>query len=168
VACPNGDGKLSSIAATELPPASTAAANAGANAGKELNAAAVAPPPKKRAKAGSARPDALSSEAVATTVTTGSQEDGAATATPEAGCSPGEAAAPTPKGSGGSDAAQPGADEPIAFQQENPKRVGTNGWTRYEKYKTAKTGKEALALGAAKGDLMYDWKKGFFKRVLPS
>eukprot|EP00929_Paragymnodinium_shiwhaense_P053642 TRINITY_DN26869_c0_g1_i4.p1 TRINITY_DN26869_c0_g1~~TRINITY_DN26869_c0_g1_i4.p1 ORF type:complete len:243 (+),score=46.82 TRINITY_DN26869_c0_g1_i4:239-967(+) len=59
----------------------------------------------------------------------------------------------------------PQAEEAIAYEQENPKQVGTAGWERYEKYKSARTPTEALALGAAKGDLKHDWKKGFYKRV---
>eukprot|EP00933_Yihiella_yeosuensis_P069681 TRINITY_DN7649_c0_g1_i1.p1 TRINITY_DN7649_c0_g1~~TRINITY_DN7649_c0_g1_i1.p1 ORF type:complete len:269 (+),score=59.41 TRINITY_DN7649_c0_g1_i1:116-922(+) len=60
--------------------------------------------------------------------------------------------------------AQPGDDEPILFVQENPKRSGSTSWDRYEAYKKGKTVKEAMQLGAAKGDILHDWKKGFFHR----
>jgi len=55
-------------------------------------------------------------------------------------------------------------NEPIAFVQTNPKTKGKTSWDRYEKYKAARTPKEALSLGAAKGDLLHDFKKGFMKR----
>eukprot|EP00440_Ansanella_granifera_P024189 gb/GFBE01026275.1/.p1 GENE.gb/GFBE01026275.1/~~gb/GFBE01026275.1/.p1 ORF type:complete len:309 (+),score=77.89 gb/GFBE01026275.1/:1-927(+) len=58
----------------------------------------------------------------------------------------------------------PGPDEPIEFSQTNPKKAGGSSWDRYEAYKKANTVKEALDLGAAKGDIAYDWKRGFFKR----
>ncbi|CAK9028019.1 Poly(A) RNA polymerase GLD2-A [Durusdinium trenchii] len=61
--------------------------------------------------------------------------------------------------------APPGLDEPIEFLQVNPKKAGSTSFDRYEKYKMGKTVREALALGAAKGDIAYDWPKGFFKRV---
>lgn len=57
----------------------------------------------------------------------------------------------------------PGLDEPIEYLQENPKKVGTAGHDRYEKYKGAKTFTEALSLGSAKGDLKHDWMKGYIK-----
>lgn len=69
------------------------------------------------------------------------------------------------KGSGGEKTSAPGLEEPIQFLQTNPKKAGGTSFHRYEKYKHAKTVKEALALGAAKGDIAYDWKQGFFKRV---
>ncbi|CAJ1344449.1 unnamed protein product, partial [Effrenium voratum] len=58
----------------------------------------------------------------------------------------------------------PGFEEPIEFLQTNPKKAGATSFDRYEKYKMAKTIKQALALGAAKGDIQYDWKKGYFKK----
>ena len=61
--------------------------------------------------------------------------------------------------------AQPDFDDPIEFVQTNPKKVGGTAFHRYEKYKAAKTVKEALSLGAAKGDVLYDWAKGFIKRL---
>lgn len=69
------------------------------------------------------------------------------------------------KGSGGEKTSAPGLEEPIQFLQTNPKKAGGTSFHRYEKYKHAKTVKEALGLGAAKGDIAYDWKQGFFKRV---
>eukprot|EP00440_Ansanella_granifera_P056102 gb/GFBE01060806.1/.p1 GENE.gb/GFBE01060806.1/~~gb/GFBE01060806.1/.p1 ORF type:complete len:281 (+),score=63.49 gb/GFBE01060806.1/:1-843(+) len=57
-----------------------------------------------------------------------------------------------------------GDDEHIVFQQENPRKAGTQTWSRYEKYKVAKTLREALSLGAARGDLKGDLEKGLCKR----
>jgi hypothetical protein len=54
--------------------------------------------------------------------------------------------------------------EPIKFDQTNPKRAGTDACDRYEKYKSAKTIREAMALGAAKGDISNDVSRGFCKR----
>lgn len=59
----------------------------------------------------------------------------------------------------------PANEAQIVYQQENPKKAGTAGWTRYESYKAACTLDEALTLGAAKGDLTHDWKKGFIRRA---
>eukprot|EP00913_Durusdinium_trenchii_P020057 g18849.t2 len=58
----------------------------------------------------------------------------------------------------------PGDDEPVVFQADNPKRSGTTAYERYEKYKSAKTITEALEKGAARGDIINDFKKGFFGR----
>jgi len=55
--------------------------------------------------------------------------------------------------------------DPVKFEQTNPKKAGTSAWDRYEKYKVAKTRSEALALGAAKGDISHDISKGFCKRT---
>jgi len=54
-------------------------------------------------------------------------------------------------------------DEPIVFQSDNPKRAGSAPHERYEKYKVAKTRREALQLGASRSDISYDFKKGFLK-----
>lgn len=62
-------------------------------------------------------------------------------------------------------AGAPTGEETVVYNQDNPKKVGTEGWTRYEKYKVATTPNEALSLGSAKGDLKHDWMKGFYKRV---
>lgn len=55
-------------------------------------------------------------------------------------------------------------DEPVTFQARNPKKAGTASAERYDKYKVAKTRREAMQLGASKGDLQHDFKKGFMKR----
>eukprot|EP00931_Biecheleriopsis_adriatica_P018440 TRINITY_DN12928_c0_g1_i1.p1 TRINITY_DN12928_c0_g1~~TRINITY_DN12928_c0_g1_i1.p1 ORF type:complete len:292 (-),score=79.17 TRINITY_DN12928_c0_g1_i1:29-904(-) len=68
------------------------------------------------------------------------------------------------EGFGANDGDLPNPDEAIVFCQTNPKKAGGTAWDRYESYKKAKTVKEAMELGAAKGDIAYDWKKGFFKR----
>lgn len=72
---------------------------------------------------------------------------------------------PKAKAATGKDSSRPEGDERILFVQENPKRPATSSHARYEKYKRAKTPKEALKLGAAPGDLVHDWSKGLFKRA---
>jgi hypothetical protein len=52
-------------------------------------------------------------------------------------------------------------DEPIEFDLTNPKRAGTGAHERYEKYKKAKTRREAIRLGASLADIKHDLKKGF-------
>jgi len=52
-------------------------------------------------------------------------------------------------------------DEPIEFDLTNPKRAGTGAHERYEKYKKAKTRREAIRLGASQADIKHDLKKGF-------
>lgn len=58
-----------------------------------------------------------------------------------------------------------GEDDAIEFLQDNPKKAGNSSYDRYEKYKVARTVREALALGAAKGDIVHDAKRGFLKRL---
>lgn len=64
------------------------------------------------------------------------------------------------KDSGGSN-----DDDPIVFLSDNPKRPGTATYERYEKYKGAKTRREAMQLGASRADIVHDFKKGFFKKA---
>jgi len=52
-------------------------------------------------------------------------------------------------------------DRALRIQQENPKKAGSSAWRRYEKYKKAKTVKQFLKLGAVKGDLHFDMKRGY-------
>merc|ERR1712048_465271 len=59
----------------------------------------------------------------------------------------------------------PTGDEPIKFDQRNPKGFGSDAYNRYERYKRARTVEEALALGAKKGDIKHDFKKGFCSRI---
>jgi len=59
----------------------------------------------------------------------------------------------------------PGLSEKVRYVQSNPKRQGSAGWSRFEGYKSATTPQEALNLGAAKGDMLYDWKKGYYCRA---
>ena len=49
----------------------------------------------------------------------------------------------------------------IAYDQENPKRPGTNSHFRYEAYKRATSGAAFLALGGTLADLRYDLGRGF-------
>ncbi|CAE7490510.1 papd4-a [Symbiodinium natans] len=58
----------------------------------------------------------------------------------------------------------PGPDDPIEFLQQNPKKAGGKGFDRYEKYKSARTITEAMSLGAAKGDIQFDWQRGWLRR----
>jgi hypothetical protein len=75
-----------------------------------------------------------------------------------------DAAALTKKaGRGAASATVPSGDDPIVFVQTNPKRQGTTSHARYEKYKHAKTPNEALTMGCTKGDLSYDFGKGYYK-----
>lgn len=67
-------------------------------------------------------------------------------------------------GGEGNEGPPPGDNDSIEYQQNNPKQAGKGGWERYEKYKKAKTIKEALELGAVRGDIKYDWQRGFYKR----
>lgn len=62
--------------------------------------------------------------------------------------------------------AVPTGDDPIEYVQPNPKRAGTASGDRYALYMTARTVNEALALGAAPGDIPHDFKKGLLKRRL--
>lgn len=59
----------------------------------------------------------------------------------------------------------PGPNDRIRYRKQNPKKSGSLAFARYEKYKSARSPKEALQLGAASGDLSYDWRHGFFWRV---
>jgi len=58
----------------------------------------------------------------------------------------------------------PSPHEEIEFVQQNPKKAGGKGFDRYELYKKAKTIAEAMALGAAKGDILFDWERKWFRR----
>eukprot|EP00927_Polykrikos_kofoidii_P064885 TRINITY_DN606_c0_g2_i1.p1 TRINITY_DN606_c0_g2~~TRINITY_DN606_c0_g2_i1.p1 ORF type:complete len:289 (+),score=59.91 TRINITY_DN606_c0_g2_i1:72-869(+) len=58
----------------------------------------------------------------------------------------------------------PEGDEAVVFQKPNPKRPGTAAFARYGKYMKAKTVKMAFKLGAARGDIEFDFKKGFLTR----
>lgn len=60
----------------------------------------------------------------------------------------------------------PGEGATIEFQQENPKKINSKPWLRYEKYKAARTLQEARDLGAAPGDLRHDCDKGFLSELL--
>lgn len=47
-------------------------------------------------------------------------------------------------------------DRPVRFTQANPRRAGTRGARRYEAYKVATTIREAMQLGAQRGDIVTD------------
>lgn len=59
----------------------------------------------------------------------------------------------------------PGEDDPIEFDVVNKKRMGSAAWERFEKYKQAKTMRQALELGAARGDIKYDLKSGLCRKL---
>ena len=50
---------------------------------------------------------------------------------------------------------------PIAVRQRNPKQANTVSFSRYERYKHAKTRGEFGALGGTAADFRHDAKKGF-------
>ena len=50
---------------------------------------------------------------------------------------------------------------PIAVRQRNPKQANTVSFSRYERYKHAKTRGEFGALGGTAADFKTDVKKGF-------
>jgi len=58
----------------------------------------------------------------------------------------------------------PTGDDPIEFEDPNPKNATSASGLRYAKYMKAKTVQEALKLGAAKGDIAHDFKKGYLRR----
>merc|ERR1712136_22670 len=104
-------------------------------------------------------------KAEATPSTKASSRSESTPAAPKAKAAP----APSPPAAksattGGSDGPMPGDEEPIV-EQENPKKKGAAAHIRYEKYKAAKTPREAMALGASKGDVGHDFKKGFMRRA---
>ena len=51
------------------------------------------------------------------------------------------------------------------LQQNNPKKVGTKAWERFEKYKHATTIGEANEKGANWQDVSSDFEKGFLRLV---
>lgn len=59
----------------------------------------------------------------------------------------------------------PTGDDRIIFEDPNPKNPSSASGQRYAKYMKAKTVAEALALGAAPGDIKHDYAKGFIRRA---
>jgi hypothetical protein len=66
--------------------------------------------------------------------------------------------------SGAADGRCPTGDDPVTFQNPNPKRTSSKSGERYEKYMKAKTVNEAIRLGACQGDIKFDWNNGYMKR----
>lgn len=58
----------------------------------------------------------------------------------------------------------PSGDDAIVYESPNPKNASSSSGIRYAAYMSAKTVKEALALGAAPGDIAHDYKKGLLRR----
>ena len=52
---------------------------------------------------------------------------------------------------------------PIQFAKDNPKKVGSKAWDRYEQYKNANSIAQALEKKAGWQDLTADFEKGFLK-----
>ena len=55
----------------------------------------------------------------------------------------------------------------IMFQDQNPKKGGSNAWGRYDKYKKCTSIGEATAAGANWQDLSSDFEKGYMKFSIP-
>lgn len=91
----------------------------------------------------------------------------AATGLPATPPAPPEPAAAAPAQAGAPLRQRPdiiGLDDPIEFAPLNPKQVGSIAYKRYEKYKAARTAREALAHGALTHDINFDLKQGYCKR----
>ena len=56
-------------------------------------------------------------------------------------------------------------DSRIRYIQNNPKRVNSSSYERYEHYKHARTITEALELGATRGDVKWDLSHGYISRL---
>jgi len=54
-------------------------------------------------------------------------------------------------------------EAPIAYLSPNPKRMGGMSRLRYFKYSKASTIREALELGASRGDIVHDYRRGFIR-----
>jgi len=55
-------------------------------------------------------------------------------------------------------------DTKITFNvKKNPKREGSKSHSRFQKYMGSKTVSEYLERSGTKGDLKYDWEKGFIQ-----
>eukprot|EP00747_Dinoflagellata_sp_TGD_P183793 gnl/TRDRNA2_/TRDRNA2_38940_c0_seq1.p1 gnl/TRDRNA2_/TRDRNA2_38940_c0~~gnl/TRDRNA2_/TRDRNA2_38940_c0_seq1.p1 ORF type:complete len:302 (-),score=84.01 gnl/TRDRNA2_/TRDRNA2_38940_c0_seq1:58-963(-) len=132
----------------------------------EAKAKASAPAPKASAKAAASAANSAAPKAKAAAAK--AKAAASKPASPEAKASA-KAAGAAAKASAAKPAAGTGkvpqGDERIVFEQENPKRPGSQSYTRYDKYKKAKTPDEALRLGAAEGDLKFDWSRGYYKRA---
>jgi hypothetical protein len=70
---------------------------------------------------------------------------------------------PHAQGFEGSPINQPTRDATIAFQQVNPKRAGSKGHGRYEKYKASCTHGTFRDLGGTAGDWRWDYSRGYVK-----
>lgn len=56
-------------------------------------------------------------------------------------------------------------DEDIRVIQDNPKRLGTKAYERYQKYRLAKTKKEFLEFGGTMADFKHDLKKYYISII---
>mmetsp|Transcript_101911 Transcript_101911/g.161102 ORF Transcript_101911/g.161102 Transcript_101911/m.161102 type:complete len:162 (+) Transcript_101911:51-536(+) len=54
-----------------------------------------------------------------------------------------------------------GDDTVVEFQMDNPKKIGSEAWERYESYKMCTTIREAKKDGATSSDLKQDLKNGY-------
>ena len=58
-------------------------------------------------------------------------------------------------------------EEPISFEQENPKKEGSSSWDRYEVYKGATTMGELWQGKHNTGDLSWDYQRGYMRFTNP-
>jgi len=149
-------------AATATPAPATAEAKEPGTAAPAAEATSTASPeaPSKRAR--TARP---SPEAPPKAPDPKPSPKPASKATKEPPPATSKEKAVKPLGGGGGNVGPLKEDDRIEYSQDNPKKAGSDSYNRYEKYKKAQTVKEALELGAAKGDITHDFKRGFIKRL---
>lgn len=153
-AASEGQGAEEAVNASEQAPAAAAAASA------QLEAAASPANQAERPKAATAPAAASSSSKPEAKPAPRAKATAAKSSARGAAASPASVAVAAAADTGG----VPEDSEDILFEQANPKREGSGAFERYEKYKRARSVSEALRLGAVKGDVAHDYKKGFLKR----
>ena len=57
-------------------------------------------------------------------------------------------------------------DAHIEYLDKNPKRLHSDSWRRYNKYRSAKTLREAKRLGASWSDILWDFERYYFSPVV--
>ena len=62
-------------------------------------------------------------------------------------------------------AADLSGDTRIEYNQDNPKRAGSQSRARYERYKKAKTLDQFYTLGGTKADFKFDLQRAFVKII---
>ena len=121
---------------------------------------------KRRLWPGALRPKAPAAPPAAPAAAPDGARPAVAPGTPaKAPSTPGKAPG-TPGGkAAGASPGSPAGSQPIQIQQDNPTRIGSEAYLRYERYKAARTVQEFLDLGGTKTDLKYDRNKGFITFV---